>query len=322
MVKTNPPDLSSSKHKRKRHEVFIEEKGKESGAEKDAPNIKKGRSTSTSISIVSIDDHTEGHPISIGEYNDSKSGKMVTDVKEKNKKFHDVKETDSDTDSTQVKRKNGKKIVVEIYYETDEESTPVVKKEKIKMVLIEKDLKKKGKLLLDEIDHKLDKASVLYLEDDQLKKIVKKRNNLFFKAYIGGKDYRDSVDGKVDNGKSIAPFDDSYLLNSDSSLLETQSDENDTQSVDMHFDEITVQDEVNKKPMKDHTNNKRKKLDGATTKDYKDVDTHGGNNRSEVDYEKNTDIWVDNGKSIVPFDDSYFLNSNSSLLETQSDENC
>nr|GEY21236.1 hypothetical protein [Tanacetum cinerariifolium] len=72
---------------------------------------------------------------------------------------------------------------------------------------------------------------------------------------------------------------------------------------------------------KDHTNNKRKKLDGGSAKDYKDVDTHGENNGSEVDYEKNTDIWVDNGKSIVLFDDSYFLNLNSSLLETQSDEN-
>ncbi|GKC81381.1 hypothetical protein Tco_1137098 [Tanacetum coccineum] len=162
MVKTNSPNLSTStgvESRKKRLEVFIEEKGKESEAEKDAPNIKKGRSTSTSISIVSIADHTEGHPISIGEYNDSESdteytriikkmkvkrttvkeeslaskrkniGKTVADVKEKNKKFHDV---------------------VEIYSETDKESTPVVKKEKIKMVLIEKDLKKKGKLIVED----------------------------------------------------------------------------------------------------------------------------------------------------------------------------
>ncbi|GJW48117.1 hypothetical protein Tco_0079763, partial [Tanacetum coccineum] len=67
-------------------------------------------------------------------------------------------------------------IVIEIYSEIDEESSPVEKKEKIKMVLIEKYLKKKN-----------------------------------------------------------------------SSLLETQSDENNTQSVDMHFDEITVQDDVDRK---------------------------------------------------------------------------
>ncbi|GKC32509.1 ulp1 protease family, C-terminal catalytic domain-containing protein, partial [Tanacetum coccineum] len=58
----------------------------------------------------------------------------------------------------------------------------------------------------------------------------------------------------VDNGKSIVPFDDFYILNSDSSLLETQSDENNTQSVDMQFDEITVQDDADKK------NGERKKI--------------------------------------------------------------
>ncbi|GKF87058.1 hypothetical protein Tco_0257935 [Tanacetum coccineum] len=41
-------------------------------------------------------------------------------------------------------------IVIEIYSETDEESSPVKKKEKIKMVLTEKDLKKKGKLIVED----------------------------------------------------------------------------------------------------------------------------------------------------------------------------
>ncbi|GJS31576.1 hypothetical protein Tco_0492196 [Tanacetum coccineum] len=105
----------SLENKGKRLEVFIEEKGKEEKSNEDVPDIKKGRSTSTSIiemyalekgmlCIVSIADYTEGHPISI----------------------------------------------VEIYSETDKESTPVVKKEKIKMVLIEKGLKKKGKLIVED----------------------------------------------------------------------------------------------------------------------------------------------------------------------------
>nr|GFC04512.1 hypothetical protein [Tanacetum cinerariifolium] len=51
-------------------------------------------------------------------------------------------------DSTQVKRKKGKIIVIEIYFKTDKESSPVEKKEKIKMVLTEKYLKKKGKLIV------------------------------------------------------------------------------------------------------------------------------------------------------------------------------
>ncbi|GJZ18107.1 hypothetical protein Tco_0554230 [Tanacetum coccineum] len=204
-------------NKRKRLEVFIEEKGKEDKADEDVPNIKKGRSTSTSI-----------------------------------------------------------------------KSTPVVKKEKIKMVLIEKDLKKKGKLIVE--DSKITKNDSrkkvkIVVTKDQDEELIdeEEREDLNSKFFCALKifEYGKNTDIWVDNGKSIVPFDDSYLLNSDSSLLETQLDENDTQS----------------------------------------MDTDGGNIGSEVDYEKNTDIWVDNGKSIVPFDDSYFVNSDSSLLETQSDEN-
>ncbi|GKB52007.1 hypothetical protein Tco_0902760, partial [Tanacetum coccineum] len=157
----------SIENKGKRLEVFIEEKGKEDKVDEDVPDIKKGRSTSTSISIESIADHTgvkkkffgkksvvEPHPISIDEYNDSESaskytriikktkvkrttveeeslaskrknmGKTMTDVKKKNKKFDDVEESESNMDSTQ--------------------------KEKIKMVLTEKYLKKKGKLVAED----------------------------------------------------------------------------------------------------------------------------------------------------------------------------
>ncbi|GJT82839.1 ulp1 protease family, C-terminal catalytic domain-containing protein [Tanacetum coccineum] len=62
--------------------------------------------------------------------------------------------------------------------------------------------------------------------------------------------------------------------------------------------------------------------DVGIAKDDKDVDTHGGYNGSEVEYGKNTDIWVDNdksigdnGKSIVPFDD---LESNINVVLAQS----
>ncbi|GJT52388.1 hypothetical protein Tco_0978545 [Tanacetum coccineum] len=160
-------------------------------------------------------------------------------------------------------RKKGKMVVPidEDEELTNEDDREYFKSKKFQNSLIQS--LSKGNMLLNEIDHKLDKASVLNPKDDQLKKIIKKRNNLFFKSYIGGKkDDRYSIDAKVDfkskdggseddiwvdNGKSIVPFDDSYLLNSDSSLLETQSDENNTQSVDMQFDEITVQDDVDKK---------------------------------------------------------------------------
>ncbi|GKD59581.1 hypothetical protein Tco_1297090 [Tanacetum coccineum] len=324
-------NLMKNFNKGKRLEVFIEDKGKEEKSDDDVPDIKKGRSKSTSISIESIADHTgakkkffgkksvvEPHPISFNEYNDSESdseyrriikktkvkrttiedesvaskrkkmGKTMTDVKNKNKKFDDV---ESDMDSTQVKRKKkylkkkGKlvaedskitkkdlrkkgKMVVPIDEDeelTDEDDREYFKSKKfqvLKNILIQN--LQKGNLLLDEIDHKLDQASVLNPEDDQLKKIIKKRNNLFYKSYIGGK--KDSIDAKVDfkskdgvteddiwvdNGKSIVPFDDFYILNSDSSLLETQSDENNTQSVDMQFDEITVQDDADKKMVKE-----------------------------------------------------------------------
>nr|GEV99886.1 hypothetical protein [Tanacetum cinerariifolium] len=214
-----------------------------------------------------------------------------------------------------VKEKNGKKIVVEIYSGTDEESTPVVKKEKIKKVLIEKVLKKKGKLIVE--DSKITKndsrkkVKIVFTKDQDEKLI-------------------DEEEREDLNSKKFQVLKNSLIQNftKDSSLLEPQSDENDTKSVDMQFDEITVQDEVDKKTRekeieylilrfkKDHTNNKRKKLDGGSAKDYKDVDTHGGNNGSKVYYEKDTDIWVDNGKSLIPFDDLYFLNSDSSLLPT------
>ncbi|GJU76662.1 ulp1 protease family, C-terminal catalytic domain-containing protein [Tanacetum coccineum] len=242
----------AQKNKGKRLEVFIEEKDKEDKADKEVPDIKKGRSTSTSISIEGIADHTgakknffgkktdvEPHPISIDEYNDSKFDseytriikktkvkrttveeesvaskrknmeKTMTDVKNKNKKFDDVEESESDMDSTQV----------------------------LKNSLIQ-NLSKEN-LLLDEIDHKLDQASVLNPEDDQY--------NIDAKVDFKSKDGGSEDDIWVDNGKSIVPFDDSYLLNSDSSLLETQADENDTQNVDMQFDEITIQDDVDKK---------------------------------------------------------------------------
>ncbi|GJT16801.1 hypothetical protein Tco_0875507 [Tanacetum coccineum] len=132
-------------NKGKRLEVFIEEKDKEDKADEDVPDIKKGRSTSTSISIESIADHigakkkifgkktdVEPHPISIDEYNDSESDSEYTRI---------IKKT---------KKKNRKMIVIEIYSESDEESSPVEKKEKIKMVLTEKYLKKKCKLVVED----------------------------------------------------------------------------------------------------------------------------------------------------------------------------
>ncbi|GJS63188.1 hypothetical protein Tco_0677752, partial [Tanacetum coccineum] len=161
-------------------------------------------------------------------------GKTMTDVKKRNKKFDDVEESKSDIDSTQVKRKKGKMIVIEIYSEIDEESSPVEKKEKIKMVLIEKYLKKKNEELTNEDDREY---------------FMSKKFQISIDAYVDfkSKDGGSEDDIWVDNGKSIVPFDDSYLLNSDSLLLETQSDENNTQSVDMQFDEITIQDDVDKK---------------------------------------------------------------------------
>ncbi|GKE73187.1 hypothetical protein Tco_1535228 [Tanacetum coccineum] len=65
-------------------------------------------------------------------------------------------------------------IVIEIYSETDEESSPVEKKEKIKMVLTKKYLKKKGKLVVEDSKitkkdlRKKRKMVVLINEDEEL----------------------------------------------------------------------------------------------------------------------------------------------------------
>ncbi|GKC56043.1 hypothetical protein Tco_1083641, partial [Tanacetum coccineum] len=269
-------------NKGKRLGVFIEEKGKEDKVDEDDPDIKRGRSTSTSISIEYIADHTraknkffgkksvvEPHPISIDEYNDLESDSKYTRIIKKTKVKRTVEEESvaskrKNMGKTMTDKKNGKMIVIEIYSESDEESSPVEKKEKIKMVLTEKYLKKKCKLVVEyskltkkdlrqkgkmvvpiDEDEELsdednreyfkskktsDQASVLNPEDDQLKKIIKKRNNLFFKSYIGGKkDDRYSIDAKVDfKSKDRGSEDDIWVDNG-------------------NFDEITVQDDVDKK---------------------------------------------------------------------------
>ncbi|GJT67812.1 hypothetical protein Tco_1019292 [Tanacetum coccineum] len=234
MVKTNSPNLSSStgvessrnlfveyefrlENTGKRLEIFIEEKGKEEKSDEDVPDIKKGRSKSTSISIESIADHTgakkkifgkksvvEPHPISIDEYNDSESDSEYTRIIKKTK----VKRTTVEEESNliwiqhKLKEKKGKMIVIEIYSETDEESSPVEKKEKIKMVLTKKYLKKKGKLVV---------------EDSKITK----------------KDLRKK-------GKMVVPIDeDEELTNED--------DREYFKSKKFQFDEITAQDDVDKK---------------------------------------------------------------------------
>ncbi|GKA61264.1 ulp1 protease family, C-terminal catalytic domain-containing protein [Tanacetum coccineum] len=147
----------SLENKGKRLEVFVEEKGKEEKSDKDVPDIKKGRSTSTSINSK------------ITKKDLKKKGKMVLLIDE------DEELTDED----------------------DREYLKSKKFQVLKNSLIQN--LSKGNLLLDEIDHKLDQASLLNPKDDQLKKIIKKRNNLFFKSYIGGKkDDRYSIDAKVD----------------------------------------------------------------------------------------------------------------------------
>nr|GEZ78622.1 hypothetical protein [Tanacetum cinerariifolium] len=118
------------------------------------------------------------------------------------------------------------------------------------------------------------------------------RNNLFFKAYIGGKDYGDSVDGKVDlNSKDGG-------IAKDNKDVDTHDGYNGSEveygkDIDIQVDNEEIEYWILEFE-KAHTNNKRKKLNGDSAKDYKDVDTHGGNNGCEVDYEKNTNIWVDN----------------------------
>nr|GEV86362.1 hypothetical protein [Tanacetum cinerariifolium] len=219
------------------------------------------------------------------------------------------------------------------------------------MVLIEKDLKKKGKLNVE--DSKITKNNSrkkvkIVVTKDQNEELIDEEE----REDLNSKNFRDSVDGKFDfnlkdggvakENKDIHH----YLKHNQMKMIPK-----------VWFDEITVQDKVDKITRKskeiqcdkgninkdlgftflstfieeikylipgfekDHTNNKRKKLDGGSAKDYKDVNTHGGNYGNGNDYEKNTDIWVDNGKSVVPFNDLYFLNSESSLLPTQSDEN-
>nr|GEY54542.1 hypothetical protein [Tanacetum cinerariifolium] len=207
----------------KKLEVFIEEKGKEDKTDEDVPDIKKGRSTSTPISIESIADHTGARRNFFGKnrrrifsIKKKKYGENNDWCKKKEKKFDDVEESESDMDSTQVQRKKGKIIVIEIYFKTDKESSPVEKKEKIKMVLTEKYLKKK--------ENKGKKLEV-FIEEK------------------GKEEKTDEDVPDIKKGRST-----STPINS--SLRETQLDENNTQSMDMQFDEITVQDDVDKKTSK------------------------------------------------------------------------
>ncbi|GKA54124.1 hypothetical protein Tco_0753073 [Tanacetum coccineum] len=177
--------------------------------------------------------------------------------------------------------------IVEIYSESDEESTPVVKKEKIKMVLIEKDPKKKDKLIVE--DSKITKNDSrkkvkIVVTKDQDEELIDEEERQDFNSKKFQVDFNSKHRGIAKEHKDV----DTHGGYNGSEVEYGKNTNSWVDNGKSIFDEITV---------------------------------HGGNNGSEVDYKKNTDIWVNNGKSIVPFNDSYFVNSDSSLLETKSDEN-
>ncbi|GKC71018.1 hypothetical protein Tco_1116901, partial [Tanacetum coccineum] len=253
-----------------------------------------------SLGIESIADHTgakkkifgkksvvEPHLISIDEYNDSDSeytriikktkvkrttisvaskrknmGKTMTDVKKKNKKFDDVEESKSDI-STVEKKEKIKMVLSEKYLK--KKGKLVAKESKI----TKKDLKKKGKMVLpiDEDEELTDEDDREYLNSKKFRlfssalKSILNADSIDAKVDFKSKDGVTEDDIWVDNGKSIVPFDDFYIMNSDSLLLETQSGENNTQSVDMQFDEITVQDDADKKMVKERRFNVIKQLE-------------------------------------------------------------
>nr|GEU35738.1 ulp1 protease family, C-terminal catalytic domain-containing protein [Tanacetum cinerariifolium] len=125
-------------NKRKRLKVFIEEKDKEDKDNEDVPDIKKGKinkhfyknstemqkhSFGVHIGIESIADHTEAkkkffgkkyvlepHPISIDEYNDSKSDSEYTQIIKKTK----VKRNIIEEESVVSKRKNIRKTMSDV----------------------------------------------------------------------------------------------------------------------------------------------------------------------------------------------------------------
>nr|GEW17794.1 ulp1 protease family, C-terminal catalytic domain-containing protein [Tanacetum cinerariifolium] len=99
----------------KRLKVFIEEKGKEDKADEDVPDIKKGRSTSTSISIESIDDHNgakkkffveKKEKIKVTKKDLRKKGKMVVPV-------HEDEELTNEDDREYFKSKIFRKVILE-----------------------------------------------------------------------------------------------------------------------------------------------------------------------------------------------------------------
>ncbi|GJU38688.1 FAR1 DNA binding domain, zinc finger, SWIM-type, MULE transposase domain containing protein [Tanacetum coccineum] len=177
----------SLENKGKRLEVFIEEKGKEDKVDEDVPDIKKGRSTSTSISIESIAYHTgakkkifdkksvvEPHLISIDEYKDSKYDSEYTRIIKKMK----VKRTTIEEESVASKRKIMGKTMTDV--KKKNKKFDDVEESKSDMYSTKKDLKKKGKmvLLIDEDEELTDEDDREYLKSKKFSDIIFARKGL------------------------------------------------------------------------------------------------------------------------------------------------